>query len=356
MSTTQMTKELRVDGVLTDPDGNLMELTNLLRTDTATTVTLSYPVAMTKDEVGIYYTSWDDPDINLTYYATIVVTVNGIEYTFHETVAGTVGAEGLEDTELSTLLPTIIPYLPSCPEPLIQQQLQLIARDFCKHTEIWQEVVELDYTDLANTAVLAAEISAAATTATLTSDPGYLMPLEDFVIMIGTEQIYVTSRSGVTLTVTRGYDSTTAAIHTISSVIYYDFATYDMAVTAGSSLYKVVSVVDLATSSTLAYSLTRENTIVLAAPVVSLDETLAATVISIPAITNSDMPNWLVARYGDVLRTGVLGNLMRQQNKPWFSQEWEVYQKEYQSGKGEAISELMTDRSPDPIRLIVPSF
>jgi len=64
---------------------------------------------------------------------------------------------------------------------------------------------------------LAAGISAAATSLTVTTGEGTRFPTSNFAVMIGDEKILVSSRATDTFTLeTRGYDSTTAAAHLIS--------------------------------------------------------------------------------------------------------------------------------------------
>jgi hypothetical protein len=48
---------------------------------------------------------------------------------------------------------------------------------------------------------------------------GAHLPAADFPILIGSEKMYVSSRSGNTLTVTRGYGGTSAASHTAADVV-----------------------------------------------------------------------------------------------------------------------------------------
>jgi hypothetical protein len=52
----------------------------------------------------------------------------------------------MTNVSLSLFLPLVMPYCPTAPEPIVMQNLRLAARDFCKHTRCWREVVTTQIT------------------------------------------------------------------------------------------------------------------------------------------------------------------------------------------------------------------
>lgn len=47
---------------------------------------------------------------------------------------------------LSLFTPLVLPYAPTAPEPLVMQHLRLAAREFCKDTRCWREVISTTIT------------------------------------------------------------------------------------------------------------------------------------------------------------------------------------------------------------------
>lgn len=47
---------------------------------------------------------------------------------------------------LALFAPLVMPYAPTAPEPLVMQHLRLAARDFCKKTRCWREVISMPIT------------------------------------------------------------------------------------------------------------------------------------------------------------------------------------------------------------------
>jgi len=80
----------------------------------------------------------------------------------------------------------------------------------------------LNHKNFAETTLAAAVTTTDGTEITVTSSASF--PAVDFIISIGTEAMLVTNVTGVTWTVTRGYESSTAATHLNGAAIYHDWS------------------------------------------------------------------------------------------------------------------------------------
>jgi len=52
----------------------------------------------------------------------------------------------MKSVSLSLFSPMVLPYAPTAPEPLVIQHLRLAAREFCKDTRCWREVITTEVT------------------------------------------------------------------------------------------------------------------------------------------------------------------------------------------------------------------
>lgn len=53
----------------------------------------------------------------------------------------------MNPVSLSLFMPMVMPYCPTAPEPIVMQNLRLAAREFCKDTRCWREVVTIAVTE-----------------------------------------------------------------------------------------------------------------------------------------------------------------------------------------------------------------
>jgi hypothetical protein len=79
-----------------------------------------------------------------------------------------------------------------------------------------------NHRNFAETTLAAAITDTSGTSITVTSEASF--PAAPFIISIDTECLLVTVVSGTTWTVTRGYESSTAATHTNGTAIYHDWS------------------------------------------------------------------------------------------------------------------------------------
>lgn len=116
MSTTSITKEFRVGGVLTDMTSVVMSEPNgtygVKRNDNDAVV-VADGTAMTKTSTGTYTLSFTDPALDLTYSAWVEWVFNGVTRRDETELAGTTTAEAAAEapaagTSLATLTGTDI--------------------------------------------------------------------------------------------------------------------------------------------------------------------------------------------------------------------------------------------------------
>ena len=79
-----------------------------------------------------------------------------------------------------------------------------------------------NHKNFAETTLAAAITDTTGTSITVTSSASF--PSAPFIIGIDTECMLVTNVSGTTWTVTRGYESSTAATHTNGTAVYHDWS------------------------------------------------------------------------------------------------------------------------------------
>ena len=80
----------------------------------------------------------------------------------------------------------------------------------------------VNHRNFAQTTLAAAITDTSGTSITVTSETSF--PAAPFIISIDTECLLVTVVNGTTWTVTRGYESSTAATHTNGTAIYHDIS------------------------------------------------------------------------------------------------------------------------------------
>jgi len=80
----------------------------------------------------------------------------------------------------------------------------------------------VNHANFAETTLAAAITDTSGTSITVTSETSF--PAAPFIISIDTECLLVTVVSGTTWTVTRGYESSTAATHSNGASIYHDIS------------------------------------------------------------------------------------------------------------------------------------
>lgn len=144
MSITGIRKEFRNgSGLLVDPFSVALSSPDgtygVRRADTGAVV-VSDGTAMVRQGTGEYEYQITDPAADLVYegYLEIVWTEgDAASYLAFTKTGGGSGTDNLYD-----LLPQMRPLLPGCGDPVMEQALRRMGRDFLFETELWQEDVE----------------------------------------------------------------------------------------------------------------------------------------------------------------------------------------------------------------------
>jgi hypothetical protein len=135
--------ELRVDNVLTDPTSIVFSETNgtwgIRRVDT-NAVVVANNTALTKVSTGLYNYAPTDPAANLTYEVAIKVVYDGVVYRFQSITR----SKDVTTENLYGIVPKLHPWVPGCSVPIMRQALRFASQQFCKDTNAWTEVIEVN--------------------------------------------------------------------------------------------------------------------------------------------------------------------------------------------------------------------
>jgi len=296
MSRTVIRKTLRRAEVLTNAFSvKLSEPggTYGVRRSDTDAVVVSDGQAMTQVATGIYEYGFTDPASNLEYEYYLEIV-----WTDGDTptwIEGTIAGGGATSGNLYDLKPFIKPLLPGIPEPLLEQQLRWWARDFCQCTELWEEQVAI--------------------TAVVDQTEYDFTTAEDAELLcIRWARLMDTA------------DITTPADTSLGAKINYKFHA-------------------------------NTNELVLDNAPTIADQSIVMAVSLLPRISNTELPQQLLDRYGPVIVAGTLANCCAMPKKPWSDPEAYLrYWREYRSGAGDASVRRVKEQECGPIQINIPTF
>lgn len=294
MSTTVIRKTVRLNGLLTDVYS--VKLSNeagtfgVRRSDTGAVV-VSDGVSLERLGVGVYAYSFQDPAAGLSYEYWLEITRSLGDTPDY--VEGSIAGGGVSTGNLYDLKPLVMPYLPGCPEPVVEQQLRWAARIFAQQTGLRREQIEIaavvDQVEYALASTEDAEIDAVA---------------------------YVYS----------GPDPATEPLEDWGLVAAHRY--------------------DRATGKLVLRSAPQET-----------GQVLAVGLVLLPRITDTTWPAWILNKWGPAIADGALFFCYAMPKTPWGDpQAAQTRAQAWYSALGDAKIDQATEGLFGPVTVAIPSF